>query len=362
MISFEKKNILSVQADAIVNSVNLVGVMGKGVALSIKEAFPENYKKYKKACEEKKIDIGNIFVTETGYLFPKYIINFPTKKHWRYPSKYEWIEQGLISLVNWLKLNNVNSIVIPPLGSGNGKLDWEKVKPMILDYMKHFENDLNIIIIEPHQQPNKKENKTKSDPKLTPARAMLLYAMSKYKVLGYETNLLVVQKIAYFLQRLGEPLRLKFEKGFYGPFAYNLLPLLKVLKPKYINYKSLDSAKPSTSIKINNTRLIEVEGFVNNKMENQQKERMKILLALIKDFETPFGLELLGTIDYIFTQKNKPIDTSTIMSELRIWTERKEKLFKPYQVEVAKSRLLEFFTYEDAENNTKIYQHNKLKN
>jgi len=347
MIYFEKTDIRNVRAEAIVNSVNLTGVMGKGIALAIKDAFPENYRLYKKACEDKKIDIGKIFVTETGQLFPKYIINFPTKQHWRYPSKYQWIESGLKSLAQWLRSNKVKSIAIPPLGSGNGKLDWERVKPMIEDYLKEFENEVDIIIIEPSSKFNKNNIKrpVKSGAKLTPARAMIIYIMNKYRVLGFEINLLVVQKIAYFLQRLGEPLRLNFERGFYGPFAYNIIPVLRTLRHHYINYKTLDSAKPNTVIQLDNSRLNEVDEYIENKLSAEQKERLQKTLELIKDFETPFGLELLGTVDYIFSNKKQPVESSIVMSELKEWTNRKKKLFKQYHIDVASKRLLEYFEY-----------------
>jgi O-acetyl-ADP-ribose deacetylase (regulator of RNase III) len=345
MISFEKNNILHVKAEALVNSVNLTGVMGKGIALAFRETFPENYKLYRKACEEKEIDIGKIFVTETDQFFPKYIINFPTKKHWRLPSKYEWIEAGLISLKEWLRKNEIRSIAIPPLGSGNGKLDWVHVKVMIQNAMKEFENRLDIIVIEPSEQFETKPSLVKPETKLTPARAMLLYIMSRYQVMGYEINLLVVQKIAYILQRLGEPLKLRFEKGYYGPFAYNLLPVLKAMKPYYLNYKSLDDAKPSTVIKQNQLTIEEVEQYIELNLTKEQKDHLDMTLALIKDFETPFGLELLGTVDYIFTQENRILDSNEVLSKIKNWTTRKKKLFKQYHIDVAKEKLQEYFSY-----------------
>jgi len=345
MILFEKNNIMNVKAEALVNSVNLTGVMGKGVALAFREAFPENYKLYRKACETGDIDIGKIFVTETGQLFPKYIINFPTKKHWRFPSKYEWVEAGLKSLKEWLRKNQISSIGLPPLGSGNGKLDWKHVKVMITNALKEFENHLEIIVLEPSEQFATKPVLVKTNSKLTPARAMLLFILSRYQVMGYEINLLVIQKIAYFLQRLGEPLRLKFEKGYYGPFAYNLIPVLKAMRQDYISYKSLDDAKPSTVIRQNNTKIKEVEEYFEDNLTQHQKDNVEKTLSLIKDFETPFGLELLGTLDYIFTQKKKILNSQEVLSELKDWTDRKQKLFKKYHIDVATKKLLQYFSY-----------------
>jgi uncharacterized protein YwgA len=155
----------------------------------------------------------------------------------------------------------------------------------------------------------------------------------------------VVQKIAYILQRLGEPLRLRFEKGFYGPFAYNLLPVLKAMKPYYITFKSLDDAKPSTVLRQNQSTIKEVEEYVDINLTKEQKDHLKKTLALIKDFETPFGLELLGTIDYIFDQKKEVLSSAETLNELKNWTDRKRKLFKPYHIDVAKEKLQEYFSY-----------------
>ena len=345
MFRAEKTNIVNVKADALVNSVNLVGVMGKGVALAIKEAFPENYKLYKKACQNKQIDIGKIFVTETGQLFPRYIINFPTKKHWRNPSHYSWIEEGLISLKEWLANNKINSIAIPPLGSGSGKLDWNKVKCMIMDILGSESEKIDIILIEPDEKFETTESFKEQNNKLTPTRAMLLYLLNKYRVLGNEINLLVIQKIAYFLQRNGEPLKLNFQKGYYGPYAYNLIPVLKALKPKYLSFKTLNDSKPSTIIRLNQDYMGEVEKYVGKKLTPQQKENLEKTLKLIQDFETPFGLELLGTIDFIFVEQKIPSDTQTVLKEITKWTHRKAKLFNAHHIEVAHKRLLDHFNY-----------------
>jgi uncharacterized protein YwgA len=252
----------------------------------------------------------------------------------------------LKSLTEWLRKNNVSSIAIPPLGSGNGKLDWQIVKKMILNYMDEFKDNIEITIIEPSDQLEVKYAANKTTSQLTPARAMLLYIMNKYRVMGYEINLLVVQKIAYFLQRLGEPLRLRFEKGFYGPFAYNLTPVLKALRNNYIFYKSLDDTKPSTLLKLNSSKIDEVEKYFEENLNDEQKERVNSVLSLIRDFETPFGLELLGTIDYIFLQKRNIPEPAETLAEIKNWTDRKKKLFKPYHIEVAKERLTEYFNYQ----------------
>ncbi|GMU95767.1 macro domain-containing protein [Ignavibacterium sp.] len=345
MFRTENENIINIKADALVNSVNIVGVMGKGVALAFKEAFPENYKLYKKACEAGKIKIGKVFITETGQLFPRYIVNFPTKKHWRDSSQYSWIEDGLKSLMEWLKISDVKSIAIPPLGSGSGKLEWGIVKKMITSVLDEVSDKIEIILVEPNKNFERIKIIKTSEANLTPVRAMLLYLLNKYRVLGYEVNLLVVQKIAYFLQRVGEPLNLKFQKGYYGPYAHNLIPVLKVLKPKYLTFSTLDDSKPSTIIKLNQNSLAEIESYINNNLSHEQKVNLEKTLSLIQDFETPFGLELLGTIDFILSSEKNSLNTTDILSQISRWTKRKAILFKPYHIDVAKERLLKNFSY-----------------
>jgi len=350
MIVFKKENILNVRAEVLINSVNLKGVMGKGVALAFKNAFPENYKLYKKACENGNIDIGKIFVTETHQLFPKFIVNFPTKKHWRFPSKYEYIKLGMEDLVKWIKKENIKSIAIPPLGSGNGKLDWIKVKKIIIRYLNTLQEDLEIVILEPNPKFAVAITKKVNKPKLTPARAMLIYLMNKYRVLGYEVNFLVAQKLVYFLQRFEEPLKLRFSKGYYGPYAQNLVPVLNLLNGYYIKFKYGNDNKPSTNIKIEQSRIEEVNYFVKNNLTKDQKERLNKSLEFISGFETPFGLELLGTIDFILLEKNNLLSTKEILDELKYWTKRKQNLFKPFYIEKARERLIQHFKYEKAAN------------
>ena len=140
---------LDAEVDAVVNTVNIVGVMGKGIALMFKEAFPENYRLYEAACKAKEVQVGHVFVTERRKMIgPKWIVNFPTKKHWRHPSKMEWIVDGLENLRRFILENNIRSIAIPPLGSGNGGLDWDAVRPKIEAALGELD-DVDIVVYEP---------------------------------------------------------------------------------------------------------------------------------------------------------------------------------------------------------------------
>ncbi len=156
MIEFKQGNLLEEDAEAVVNAVNCVGVMGKGLALQFKRAFPENFKQYQKACEAKKVQPGQILITATGKPSPKYIINLPTKRHWRQKSKIEDIESGLVALVQEIQKLNLKSIAIPALGCGNGGLAWIQVKPLILDTLAEL-TDVKVVIFEPLQEERKND-------------------------------------------------------------------------------------------------------------------------------------------------------------------------------------------------------------
>ena len=287
MIKFTKGNILTADVEALVNTVNTVGIMGKGIALAFKKAFPLNYKLYKKVCNNKEFTIGSMFTTNTGQLMPKFIINFPTKEHWKGRSKIESIENGMKKLVETIKTNQIKSIAIPPLGCGNGGLKWDVVKPIILNELKNIDSDVEIIVYEPGF--NNQTVVVKKEISLTPARAMLLYALNDYQVLGYSINLLVAQKIAYFLQRFGEPLNLQYEKGHYGPYSNRLQHLLKHLNGYYLNFK-YEETKPSSRVSINHFE--KVVRYTQKELDSNQLERLKKVKDLIEGFESPLWIRI----------------------------------------------------------------------
>lgn len=200
MITFTQGNLLEADVEALVNTVNTVGVMGKGIALMFKEAFPENFKLYQDACKAHKVEIGRVFPTERRDVIggPKWIINFPTKQHWRGPSKIEWIERGLADLRHFIEEHSIRSVALPPLGSGNGRLDWQQVRPLILRALGSMP-DVTIVVYEPtpeYQNVAKREGVEK----LTPARALMMEIIRRYWVLGFECTLLEIHKLAYFLE------------------------------------------------------------------------------------------------------------------------------------------------------------------
>ena len=153
MIEFKQGNLLEEKAEALVNAVNCVGVMGKGIALQFKQAFPDNFQRYKKACDAKEVQPGHVLTVSTDSLLnPRYIINFPTERHWKGKSKIEDVHAGLKALIAEVQQLGIRSIAIPPLGCGNGGLDWVKVKPLIETAFAQLP-DVQAIVFEPAGTP-----------------------------------------------------------------------------------------------------------------------------------------------------------------------------------------------------------------
>jgi O-acetyl-ADP-ribose deacetylase (regulator of RNase III) len=228
MIHNTTGNLLQAEAEALVNTVNCVGFMGKGIALQFKQAWPENFEVYAKACKARDVRPGRMFIWETGRMInPKFIINFPTKRDWRGKSRIEDIKSGLRALIADVRRLGIRTIAVPPLGCGNGGLDWQEIRPLIEEAFADLP-DVNVLLYSPQGAPDAKAmpvNTTK--PKMTASRALFIKVMNQYGALNYRRTLLEIQKLGYFLQEAGEPLRLRFEAGLYGPYAANLNKVLE---------------------------------------------------------------------------------------------------------------------------------------
>jgi len=341
-MKYIKGNLLEADAQALVNTVNTVGVMGKGIALQFKESFPNNYKEYATACKKKELQPGKLLVVKEATLDgEKIIINFPTKTEWYLKSKYEYIEKGLEELVRVIEEYNIESIAIPPLGCGNGGLKWEKVKSMMEEHLGHLTH-INIQVYEPNAAVKDilKKQETNKQVKLTHARAMLLYAMFYYESLGENTSLFVANKLAYFLQRLGEKSfnKLKFEAHHYGPYSVGVEHLLHHLNGKYLKGLEQMNATAFEPLELQYDKVKEISEYVKKELSPEQRTRLSNLLKLIDGFQSALSLEVLATVDFV--KKNNPsIEQADIIKTIHNWSNRKRELFQEKYIKVAYNHL-----------------------
>ena len=337
MIELTKGNLLEADAEALVNTVNCVGVMGKGIALQFKWAKPDNFTFYEKACKAGQMRVGHVLIFETGSLLnPKYIINFPTKRHWKGNSKMEDIDAGLVDLIEQVQRLNIRSIAIPPLGAGLGGLNWLDVKTRIEAAFAGLP-DVRVLLYEPQGAPTvEKMPVNTKKPNMTPGRALLIRLLEIYGWQGYRHSLLEVQKLAYFLQEAGEPMRLKFKAHHFGPYADNLNHALQHIEGHFIRGYGDRSVK--AEIRLMPDAMEQAREFLKDNAEAEQHlERVK---KLIEGFETPYGMELLSTVHWVVKHGNETVgDLESIRAKVESWNQRKKDMMKPQHIQKAYARL-----------------------
>lgn len=335
MIENKYEDLLDSQAEALVNTVNCVGVMGKGIALQFKKAWPDNFKAYENACKKGEIHPGKMFIFSSK---DKIIINFPTKVHWKEKSKINYITEGLQDLIKNIELYKIKSIAIPPLGCGNGGLNWKDVQPIIADAFKSLP-DVQIFLYPPADNRVVKQISPNLEKlKMTSSRAALLSLMHFYRGGAYPLTKIEIQKLAYFLQCAGEPLRLEYEKLHFGPYAENLNHALQNMEGHFI--LGFGDRQQRSEIRPVAQALEKAHEFLREYPET--RERIQIVSKLIDGFEDSFGLELLATVHWIL--QNEQISLKTIeetTKHIHRWNERKKLIIKESQVAVAMKRLKE---------------------
>ena len=273
--------------------------MGKGIALQFKKYFPNNYITYKNACDNNYLTIGKLLVFEEENLLigRKIIINFPTKDHWRNPSEYDFIRLGLVELAKLIRERSLQSVSLPPLGAGNGGLQWSKVKGLIEEYLSDVDCDILV-----YQSDNKEEPAfDKEEVKLTPARSMMLYVLFDMVREGEFISEFAVEKIVYFLQRFGVEglFNLEFESNYYGPHSGKIKYVLNYFNGSYITeYDSLRS-NPFEELNLNMSAEKKVEEYLNLPENQSYKAIAQKTREFLSGFYSSLGLELLSRIDFI---------------------------------------------------------------
>jgi O-acetyl-ADP-ribose deacetylase (regulator of RNase III) len=339
MIKEVSGNLLRSDAEALVNTVNTVGVAGKGIALQFRQAYPDNFRAYERAAKKGEVIPGRMFVWETGQLDnPRYIINFPTKRHWRGKSRIEDIEAGLEDLVRVIQKYQIRSIAVPPLGCGNGGLDWGEVRPLMLERLRVV--DVEVSLFAPTGAPDPDQMLIRTErPSMTLGRAALLLLLKQYRESDlFRLSALEVQKLAYFLQESGETLRLKYVRARYGPYAENLNHVLLLMEGHYTTGLGDRSREPQIGL---------LEGADITAAEFLEAhpatlERLRKVSGLVRDWETPYGLELLATVHWSLTHAGLTLsDRSAVYKFVASWTKRKAQLFKPRQIDRTIDHLVE---------------------
>lgn len=351
MMRFVQGNLLDAKVEALVNTVNTVGVMGKGIALMFKEAFPANFRAYEDACKRKQVKIGHMFVIENrAFEGPRWIINFPTKKHWRQPSKLEWITEGLQDLRRVIQEDEIRSVALPPLGAGNGQLNWREVRAEIERVLGDLQ-DVEIVIYEPTEKYQNVAKHTGVE-ELTPARVLIAEMIRRYWVLGIECTYLEVQKLGWFLERsihslgIKDPLKLEFQADKYGPYSDRLRHLLNALDGTYFHCdKRLSDATPTDTIWFDEERRKYVDLFLQQDTSKPLRQVLDLTSKRIDGFESPLGMELLATVDWLIQREHAEPSLSGIRASLQNWpagksaAERKLRLFNDRLLKLALDRL-----------------------
>ncbi|SEL38955.1 type II toxin-antitoxin system antitoxin DNA ADP-ribosyl glycohydrolase DarG [Pacificibacter marinus] len=337
-MTFKKGDMFNEQVEAVVNTVNCVGVMGKGVALEFKNRWPANFKAYKRICESKELVPGQMFVFDTEELFasegPRYLVNFPTKAHWRSKSKISYIEDGLDALVKAISEHGIKSIAIPPLGCGNGGLDWADVRPLIVSKLEGLQ-DVEIVIFPPMDAVDEPEH-AHSKLTMTYARAMLLKTLNDLeRFFDGSFDRISLQKLAYFLQALGIDLKLKFARNDHGPYS-------EMLKKAYLAFEGNGMIRGFTTddrqAHVTPSGCAIAEEYLSNQVDQSSDETVGRLSKLVQGYESPYGLELLSSVHWLAHHENHcPVEK--IIAEMQGWNENKRNSFSDEAIRSAYQRL-----------------------
>ena len=326
--------------DAIVNTVNCVGVMGKGIALQFRNKWPENNRAYEAACKAKEVRLGRMFVFDSGGLVkPNYIINFPTKDHWRGKSSLESIREGLKDLIAQIKRLRIRSIAVPPLGCGNGGLEWSEVRPLIEGAFAELP-DVEVRLFEPSGAPDPKSMEVKTRrPRMTAGRAAILKVLDTYRALEYGLSRIEVQKLAYFLQEAGEELKLSFVKHRYGPYSEELRHALNRMEGHFI--RGLGDGVVEAEIEPVEDALAEAEEFVKANGHAALEKHVERVAQLIEGFQSPYGMELLATVHWVATREAGVHTFDQVLGAVKSWNERKASIMQDAHLRAAWDRLSE---------------------
>lgn len=334
MLELTQGDILEANAEALVNTVNCVGVMGRGIAAQFKRAYPKNFSAYEAACKRHEVQPGRMLIVETGQSTgPRWVINFPTKRHWRGKSQIDDIDTGLIALIADVRRLGIKSIAVPPLGCGLGGLDWSEVRPRIERAFAALP-DVHVLLFEPQGAPAPEEMvRSSSVPPMTAGRAVLIALIERYLagLMDPFVSLLEIHKLMYFMQEAGEPLRLRYVKAPYGPYAENLRQVLSHIEGHFLSGYADGGDAPDKQLELVPGASKDALAFLADHPDT--KARFGRVAELVQGFESPFGMELLATVHWVVVHEGVR-DMESAVDAVYQWNDRK-RIFERRQLQVA---------------------------
>jgi O-acetyl-ADP-ribose deacetylase (regulator of RNase III) len=342
-------DLLTADVEALVNTVNCVGVMGKGLALQFKRRYPENFERYAAACARGAVQLGRMFVVELDSLTgPRYIVNFPTKGHWKARSKLEDIASGLDDLLRTIKDLGIRSIAVPPLGAGHGGLPWADVEALIRDRLGAL-SEIEVVLFTPA---NASRHLIGDRVPMTWGRAALIELIRAYVDLRRSVepwedtsgaSHLEIQKLMYFAQLATPALRLRFEQGFYGPYSDQVRHLVQGMEGSFLlgfgdgsaPVQQLDPIRPTDE------GISAADSYVSRSGSDADVRTgvVEPVMRMIEGFEGPYSIELLASTHWtaVVNECHNPHEA---WNAIQKWTGRKGRLFTEHHVAAAWDHLV----------------------
>ncbi|EOD9426170.1 TPA: macro domain-containing protein [Vibrio harveyi] len=303
MISYEKGDLFNDSAEALVNAVNTVGVMGKGLAYQFKERYPENFDKYRAACKKDELSVGTVFPVELNRNEgPRYILNFPTKAHWRGKSKIEYITEGVADLVRLVKELGISSVAVPALGSGLGGLPWSQVhKVLCAAFDQAPEVQWNIYA--PNDAPAER-----TPMKLTVGRSILLLALDMYLKSSRKEKLseLEAHGLVYLLNIRGALAAIPYDTFRNIPFSSVLHDSLKKMDGHCLYLSGINKGPEATYISLDKNYLIEAKELINK--ERVSLASLREVKELISGYQSNEGMSIISTVLWAVEQPSAQND------------------------------------------------------
>lgn len=328
-------NMFESKAQTLVNTVNCVGVMGKGIALEFKKRFPEMFKDYAQRCERKEMRLGKPYLYKR--LTPPWILNFPTKDHWRSVASINDIERGLKYLLSHYREWGITSLAVPPLGCGHGELEWRIVGPTLYRYLRQV--DIPVELFAPYGTPHEElkigflsqeieeiaEKAIMPSPKwIKPAWVALVEILNRLEQEPYHwpVGRTTFQKIAFVATQEGLPTELHYQKSSFGPFS----PEAKGLITKLVNNGLIYEERLGRmfSVKVGRTFEDARKAYINDlKQWNQIIEKVADLFMRMQTKQAEaVATVLFAAFDVAQVKKEKPSETE-VLEEIMKWKQRR---------------------------------------